>query len=190
MSRWNGTPAARRARPARAATVGISLFHTVGDRERALEQINTEVNQTYGDLFAAMGWRVDHPVLDEQSPLHNFWVLDVRPTVDEWKRFYDEQRDSWWTRWASNWETYESWQARIRRLRELVKSRIGKHLASPESTDLPTTVFQDASDVIRDVARDTKHAVGDVWGATRVALYMGVGIAGLYAATQIAKRAR
>jgi len=152
------------------AQVGISLFHTVGDRERAVEQMATDFAGAYGDLFTAMGWRPDHPELDEASPLYQFWAIDVKPTVDEWSKFRDEQRDSYFTRWATNWETYESWQERLKRLRELIRARLG-HMTSAEPLTLPTTILADAEDA-------AKKVVDKTFDVAKVATVAAIGVGG------------
>ena len=164
------------------AAVGISLYHTVGDRERAIEQINTGFNEAYGDLFRAMGWRQDRPEIDETTPLFQLWTLSIRPTIDEWKKFRDDQSGSFWARFSTSWETYESWQDRLKKLRELIRSAIGR-MATVEPRDLPTTIFADVAD-------DARKIGAGALDVTKTALYVGIGVAGVALAVSLSGRAR
>ncbi len=166
----------------RSALIGISLFHTVGDRERAVEQMSTDFAGTYGDLFTALGWRPDHPELDETSPLYQFWLIDVKPTVDEWSKFCHEQRDSYFTRWATSWETYESWQERLNRLRDAIRSRIG-HMTSAEPASLPTTILADAADA-------TKKVVDKTFDVAKIGVVAAIGVCGALLAFSMVRRDR
>ena len=164
--RWTADLVTRRER----ALIGISLFHTVGDRERAVEQMSTDFAGTYGDLFTALGWRPDHPELDQTSPLYSFWVIDVKPTADEWGKFRDEQRDSYFARWSTSWEAYESWQERLNRLRDVIRARLG-HMTSAEPVSLPTAILADAADA-------TKKVVEKTLDVAKVATVAAIGVGG------------
>lgn len=113
------------------AQVGAEWFHSVGDRDRAIAQLSTEWQQLAADL--------------DGDPAHHAdpaWVkADIAPAIEEWNHFVSRETSSWWTRAATDWQVFEDWQERIKRLRELARAR-GIVLASPEPHPLPKTVWQ------------------------------------------------
>ena len=139
------------------AHVGISLFHTVGDRDRAVEQINTEFNVLTSELVQRMGGDPRDFVTDPQKLLdpavakrvsaayevlkrsryYPFWVTVYEPIYSEWRRFYADQ--SSWTEFMTNWDEYEHWRDRLVRLRKSVEDQVGP-LQSPGPVDLSKTL--------------------------------------------------
>ena len=136
----------RNAMLAVGSTVIPGLTTTVGDRERVLEQLHTDFAQLQGDIFAAVGWRTDHPVVNEKSPIWQWWEVDARPTVEEWQKFYADQAESWWEKFSTDWSVYTDWQKRLIQLRTLAKdqlARSGHRINSPDPVNIPRTPWDD-----------------------------------------------
>jgi hypothetical protein len=201
-----------------SASVGISLFHTVGDRDRAVERINTEFHVLISELEHAMG--VDPNDLTftaayqrpaafaaaqkkkELSPLYPLWRDVVSPVYAEFRRFYADQ--SSWTQFVTNWEEYENWMNRFKALRskasEVLKAH-GKDLTSPGPVALPTTL---PGDILEATGEGIKGAAGlakrgaegageAAMDAVKIAKYAAIGvlaIGGVIALTSVASHLR
>lgn len=159
-------------------TIGAALYHTVGDRERALEQLNTGFKTLTTEVMKLSGWSAD-PYQEGSGPLWDWWKLVGVPVLNEWQAFYAKQWASAWTRWATNWESYEGWQERLKKLRDAVVSQ-GASLTSPDPSDLPTTIIQD-------VGNQVKRAGEGLGGVVKVAAYTAVGIGAVYVAKTLFK---
>lgn len=160
-------------RHAHAETIiGASFYHTVGDRERALDQMATDFASLQNDIMMQAGWRAD-PYRAASGPLWDWWQSVGVPTMNEWQTFHANQTGSWVTRWATNWETFEQWQDRLKRLRDLARSH-GLTLASPEPVELPKTITQRAEEGIG-------GGLTSLWGILKMVLYAAIGITGFLA---------
>lgn len=177
--------AARTATPV-GSTVVPGLTTTVHDRELVLEQLHTDFAQLQGDIFAAAGWRSDHPVMDPKSPIAEWWELDVRPTIEEWQKFYADQAGSWWSRWQTDWDVYTGWQDRLVALRQIARSKLaqhGKKLQSPDPAKIPRVPWQGLGDGARDTATDLAKLM-------KYVAYAAIGVGGIYAVSSIASITR
>jgi hypothetical protein len=106
-------------------------FHGASDRAAALGQISADFHAFLGDLN-----------LHATSPADAAWIAAVvKPTIDDWQEFANKQGSSTLSPWVTEWSVYESWQERLRRLRELAHSR-GIVLESPDPVPLPKTIWQ------------------------------------------------
>lgn len=176
-----------------SARVGISLFHTVGDRDRAIEQINTEMHQIASELYTAMGvdWRalVNRPPVssavvwaayakvlaeaEQKMRASKHWPIwrDVfNPVYEEWNRFYADQ--SSWNEFFTSWDEYEHWQDRIKALYSAIESQ-GLALRAPAPQDLPRTIWAQAEKKVEDI-------FGGVTTMLKVAVYGGLAVAGVF----------
>ena len=161
------------------AAVGISLFHTVGDRERALDTLATGFATLQDEVMKAAGYQAN-PYKPASGTIWNWWQVVGVPTLNEWQAFHADQAGSYWSRFSTNWETYETWQARLAQLRDLVENH-GIKLASPPMVDLPKTL----PGSVLDAAGGAVQAIGHVghvalWGAVALgAAFAGVTIVNL-----------
>ena len=160
-------------------TVGLTLIPgvttTVGDRERVLDQLHTDFAQLQGDVFAAAGWRVDHPVADEASPVWRWWEAEARPTVEEWQKFYAQQVSSWWAKFSTDWDVYTAWQERLLKLRQAAADQLaqsGRRLTSPDPVAIPRTPWDRVRDLSGDV-RDTLKTAGLVAAGVGAVVLVG-----------------
>jgi hypothetical protein len=148
-----------------SAQIGSEWFHSVADRSRAVHQLNTDFQVLTADLAATV---TAHP-----TPAAAQWLsADVTPTLKAWSTFAQREIDSWLTRAATDWEAFEDWSDRLRRLRELARSH-GIALTSPEPADLPKTVWDRA-------ASGHGDEVTSWLGVGRVAMLGALGVAGVY----------
>jgi hypothetical protein len=198
--------------------VGISLFHTVGDRDRAVEQMNTELVMTVSDLIGRMGVDPKVFVQDiaamtrdpvgyvkriqaaratmEKSPLYPIYRDTLSPFYDEWNKFYTDQ--SSWQEWLTNWDEYEHWADRVKAIRASVDSQLGQldhgPLASPTpgdlSTTLPGAIIDTTGRVIKKVGTAAEKGAGDIWSMVKIGVYGALGIAGILAVTSIVQQVR
>jgi hypothetical protein len=194
-------------------SVGISLFHTVGDRDRLVDQIQTEISQLYNELWRKMGgdpsvldqqlamrdpigWSKRHQAQEEiikRSPLYPLYKDTFAPVYSEWKRFHDDQ--SSWVEWKTNWETYTGWRDRVADLHAHVVAEVRRimpddPIRTPSPSDAPTTIWEDTGGALKRGAGAIGGALGDVWKVAKVALYAGVAVGGVYVATKLVQTAR
>jgi hypothetical protein len=197
----NGRSPMRRAY-GRDALVGISLFHTVGDRDRAVEQINTEFVTLVSELAHKMGTDSKAITIDfaqmardpinywkrvqaatatmAKSPLYPLWRDVVSPVYAEWNKFYADQ--SSWREFMTNWEEYEHWFDRLKGLRNAVEAEVGP-LHSPDPLKLSETLPAK-------VARKAAEGAGDVLNIVKYAVYGGLALVGVIALSSVAQNLR
>jgi hypothetical protein len=118
--------------------VGQEFFHTVADRTRALSMLTTSFQGLSNDLAV---WQTANRDLPQATSTAQWIAADVTPTLDEWRQFFEHESRSWWSKLATNWETYEEWVTRLRQLRSMARAH-GITLQSPEPVDLPKTIWQ------------------------------------------------
>jgi hypothetical protein len=134
-TRWIGGRAEAEKPPAQ---IGQELFHTATDRDRAMAQLSTGFRALTCDLAVWLTTNKDHP--DASTTAH--WIAaDVTPTLAEWGEFVAREQKSWWTKIATNWETFEGWWDRLKQLRALARAH-GVTLQSVEPVPLPKTIWQ------------------------------------------------
>ena len=121
-------------------TVGIGqeLFHTVADRERAITQLSTGFRALANDLGVWLSSNTAHPAA---NTIAQWFAADVTPTLEEWNKFAAHENKSWWTKVATNWDTFEQWWGRLKQLRSLALAH-GVSLQSTEPVSLPKTIWQ------------------------------------------------
>jgi hypothetical protein len=120
------------------AVVGQELFHTVADRTRAIAMLSTGFKALANDLAV---WQTANKDAPDASSTAQWLAADVTPTLDEWRNFVEHESESWWTKLATSWETFEEWWNRLRQLRSLARAH-GVRLQSVEPVPLPKTIWQ------------------------------------------------
>jgi hypothetical protein len=132
-----------RGEAARPVTeIGQELFHTVGDRERAIAHLSTGFRALADDLAVWQTSNTNHP---DASANAQWLAADVTPMLEEWNQFVDHERKSWWTKLATSWETFEGWWERLKQMRALARAH-GITLQSSEPTPLPKTIWQKSAE--------------------------------------------
>jgi hypothetical protein len=144
--------------------IGGELYHSDGDRERALAELDQEIVR----LRAEIEPRVTAIAAPHQAA--QWWRIDVLPTLSEWATFREHQ-SSWFSRLATEWAVYEQWLSRIRSIRSGART-LGIVLSGPEPDALPRTVFERG-------ASGSGTTLASAWTVGRVLLYTAVGIAGV-----------
>jgi hypothetical protein len=121
-----------------AAQIGQELFHTAGDRDRAIAQLSTGFRSLASDLAV---WQTSNTTHPDASKIAQWIAADVTPTLEEWKAFVAREQKSWWTKIATSWETFEGWWDRLKQLRSLARVH-SVMLQSAEPVPLPKTIWQ------------------------------------------------
>lgn len=157
-----------------ATQIGHDLFHTVADRDRAIEQISTGFRALASDLALWQSSNAGHRDANKTA----LWLAaEVTPTLEEWAAFVEREKPSWWTKVATSWETFESWSKRLRQLRSQARLH-GVPLQSAEPVTLPKTIWQQSES-------GTGSEATAILGVLKIGAFtaLGVmGIAGLFAA--------
>ena len=191
--------------------VGFTLFHTVGDRERAADQLQTELTTVVSEMLRKMG--VDPSVLDadvaamardpagyskrkadqlatlRRSPLYPFWSSTVEPFRGEMRRFIESQGG--WTEyvWLTNWDDYERWFARLKALRDAVEKKAGP-LESLAPMPFDKNVIAEAADIAKRAAKKAVGGVEDVWNLVKYGAYAVLGIGTVVALSSVVSNLR
>lgn len=194
------------------AEVGISLFHTVGDRDRLVDQVQTEFSQLYAELWRKMGG--DPDVLDARgalrdpvgwaqrraaqqqiiakSPLYPLYKDTFAPVYSEWRHFHDTQGS--WQEWKTNWDVYEGWRDRLAALHAHVSDEVaritGDKIRTPTPTEAPRTVWGQAEHVIEHGACAVESGIADVWSVLKYGLLAALGIGAVVALSSVASNTR
>lgn len=195
------------------AEVGISLFHTVGDRDRLVEQIQTEFGQLYNELWRKMGgdpsilntsevkrdpvsWAKRFKAQEEiikKSPIYPLYKDTFAPVYNEWKHFYNEQ--SSWEEFKTSWEMYTNWRDRLAALHTHISNEVRRlmpdeEIRTPSPSSAPETVWEEAGGVVKRGASAVAGGIGDVWKIAKVALYAGIAVGGVYVISKAVQTAR
>jgi len=196
--------------PFAAAHVGGILFHTVGDRDALVEQVNTGFSILVRELIAKMGADPKDLVPDavamtrdpvgytkrlkaaldalQKSPLYPFWRDVVSPEYDAWNKFHAEQ--SSWEEWKTDYSTYENWVERLEAMRKTVNKRLAELNASPltgpQVVSLPKTVMEKGGEAVEAAAKGAAGAVGDVWSIVKWGVIGALVIGGVVALSSVA----
>lgn len=160
---------------------GAELYHSVGDRERALDQLATDFASLQNDIMQQAGWKAD-PYHPAEGPLFDWYRANVEPTITEWQTFHANQTASWPIRWATDWSVYQQWQDRLKRIRELAGAH-GVQLASPSPVELPKTIWQRG-------AEGVGSGTAALFTLLKVALYGAIGITGAVALYAVVREIR
>lgn len=185
----------------RRAYIGAAtVYHSVSDRDRAVEQINTEFAVFVADVMRSIGVNgadldlmFDPTFLTDKvkqarfgvargmlmaSPYYSLWRDVISPVYEEFKRFYHDQ--STWNQFVSSYDDYERWMQRLQQLRDAVDAQNIK-LRSPTPIPLPRTVWQEAGGVAHDAAQTVVNTAADLGKVLKVALIGVVAIGGAIA---------
>jgi len=178
--------------------VGITLYHSVGDRDHAVEELNGAWNAFVAECFQKMGadpskYNLPYATASYEnmqeflrqhatmmkSPYWSAWDLGISPTFSEWKRFYRDS--STWNEFLTSWEQYEGWYDKLDRSRKLWEEATHSHLQSVMPNAPPPTVFQQAGSAAAGAATKATDAVTDVWKTAKYILFGLLGVGGAIA---------
>jgi len=176
----------------RYAVVGISLFHTVGDRERALDQINTGFRTLNTEVMTMAGWNAD-PYHPAEGPIWDWWSITGVPVMEEWQKFYADQWGSYSTRWASNWEEYERWQERLVTLRNAAVAHGLKLITPPPAplgATLPGKIIDKTGCALDKAGHDIEDTLTGLMKVLKYTVYGALGVGALVAVASVASNVR
>ena len=136
---WCASGAIKRSSDKKPITeIGQALFHSVGDRERVIQQLSTAFRALVNDLAFWQSTNMEHP---DASSNAQWLAADVIPTLDEWNQFVEHEQKSWWIKLATSWEAFENWWEKLKQMRALARAH-GIILQSPEPQPLPKTIWE------------------------------------------------
>lgn len=190
--------------------VGITLYHSVGDRADAVKQMAVD----WDALYQALASQVGELTIDPKSPsgFHittqkewdanppdpkkvTWWKSYALPIIKEWVKFKRDQLGTDRTfaadyiafaeRFQTNWDVYEGWKKKLDNLRAEAQKR-GFSVELPKSTDLPTTVWADAGSALEKGAGAVGSGIGDVWKTLKYGVWGILGIGAIVAISSVA----
>ena len=128
-----------------------------------------------------------------------WWKSYASPIFAQWQRFKVDQIGgdrtvaddyiSFAERFKTNWDVYEDWKKKLDALRAEAKNR-GFEVDAPKPTDLPTSVWADAADVVESGVKKVASGVGDVWGIVKWGVIGALGIGAVVALSSVASNLR
>ena len=191
--------------------VGITLYHSVGDRADAVKQMAVDWDALYQNLAVQAGELTPDPKVpsgyrtatqlewDANPPDPNkgtWWKSYAKPLIKQWAKFKSEQLGTdtgaylaFAERFQTNWDVYEQWKAKLDTLRaEALKH--GFTIDAPVPTDLPTTLWADVANVVKRGAEKVAAGGEDVWKFAKYAAYGVLGIGAVVALSSVAQNLR
>ena len=206
----NGVPRGTYARGS-CAIVGLKLIHTPGDSDRAVRQIDTEMNAIVDAMYRAMG--VDPTSLRKPFTLSEAAKMskeDRDTRMGPWRdrvlaakakavqsplwAFFDSAVSPAYGEWLkflhdheyynvfTSWDEYEKSLERARQLRVAVKAK-GVHVETPEPVDLTKTLGAEAAEGLKGIGKEALKIMK--WAAIGV-----LAIGGVFALTSAASHLR
>jgi hypothetical protein len=121
-----------------AAQIGQELFHTVGDRDRAVAHLTTSFHALMNDLST---WLTANQSSPDASTIAHWIDSNVTPVIADWTTFSTQEKNSWWRKAATSWDTFEHWWGKLKQLRDMARVH-GVELHSVEPAPLPKTIWQ------------------------------------------------
>lgn len=190
------------------SVVGITLYHSVGDRADAVKQMDVDWNALYqklasqvGELTAdpssASGYRVATQREWDANPPDPkkvaWWKSYASPLIKSWVKFKSEQLGNrtfasdyiaFAERFQTNWDVYEGWKKKLDNLREEALKR-GFVVDTSAPAPLPTTVWADAGSALERGAGAVGSGIGDVWSTLKYGVWGILGIGALVAISSV-----
>lgn len=190
--------------------VGVSLYHSVGDRAEAVKQMSVDWSALYQNLASQVGELTPDP--KEPSGYHItsklewdaappdprkvvWWKSFAKPLFNSWAKFKSEQLGGNRTvasdyiafaeRWQTNWDVYERWLKKLTDLRAEAQRR-GFSIGAPAPAELPTTVWSD----VEEGAKRVVEGAGDTWTFVKYAAWAVLGIGSIIALSSVAQNLR
>lgn len=190
--------------------VGITVYHSVGDRADAVKQMAVDWNALYQNLASQVGELTPDPT--SPSGYHittqiewdanppdpkkvTWWKSYAHPLIKQWVKFKSNQLGGDRTvaadyiafaeRWQTNWDVYEDWKKKLDALRAEAQKR-GFVVDAPKPTELPTTVWADVAETVKEGAGKVAGGIGDIWSLAKYGLWAALGIGALVAVSSVA----
>lgn len=162
--------------------VGATYMHGPGDVSDELDQLHGEIMQ-FGQEIIEQLFQQDHPGFDiprpDASPDMLAWRRTVWvPFMDEWMAFRQVHGDSFWQNLplSGAWDRIQDFRQKLIAMRGLAR-QTGFQVRGPT----PIQPRRDAN---------VLEGVGDLWGAVKIAAYVGLGVGGIFLASAAIDRVR
>jgi hypothetical protein len=194
------------------AMVGVTVYHSVGDRQAAMKDLALAFDQLYGELnrqiFHAT---IEHPYgLASDTTIRMdwkiFWDTVASPVFNAWRDFKAERSAENWTHGGSyiaygeqfrtDWSEYEKWYDRLTDLRSRAQ-QIGIPLNTPEPKKLEQTIWAKAEEVASDLyeaakrtAKGAAKGAGEAWDIAKYGVIGALVIGGIVALSSVATNVR
>lgn len=194
--------------------VGLTIYHSVGDRAEAVKAMAIDWNALYQNLGSQAGvltadpksssgyryltqseWDANPP--DPKKVL--WWKSYAEPLFKQWAKFKIDQLGGDRTvgdayivfaeRFQTNWDVYEDWKKKLDVLRAEAEKR-GFKVDTPKPADLPTTVWADVGDVVSRGAGKVASGLGDVWNIVKYGAWAVLGIGAVVTISSVASNLR
>lgn len=196
------------------SSVGITLYHSVGDRAEAVKAMALDWDVLYQNLASQAGELIRDPtsqsgyrVMTQREwdakppdPKKVTWFKSYAfPLIRQWVKFKHDQIGgdrtvaddyiSFAERFQTNWDVYEDWRKKLDNLRAEAEKR-GFTIEAPKPQDLPTSVWSDVADVVERGAGKVAGGIGDVWNVVKYGAWALLGIGAVVALSSVASNLR
>lgn len=196
------------------SVVGLTIYHSVGDRADAVKQMAIDWTALYQNLASQAGVLIVDPKSSSGYRLMTqrdwdanppdptkvtWWKSYADPLFKQWSRFKLDQLGGDRTvasdyiafaeRFQTNWDVYEDWKKKLDNLRAEATKR-GFTVDAPKPADLPTTVWADVGDVVQRGAGKVASGLGDVWNIVKYGAWAVLGIGAVVAISSVASNLR
>ena len=202
------------ADPASREMVGLTIYHSVGDRAEAVKQMAEDWTALYQDLALQVGelscdptssggyryaTQADYDKLNPDPKKVTWFKSYFMPRVRQWNKFKSDQLGTDLTvapdyiafaeRFQTNWDVYEGWKKKLDALRNEAQ-RQGFTIGVPQAASLPTTAWSDVADVVERGAGKVASGVGDAWSIVKWGVIGALGIGAVVALSSVASNLR
>lgn len=196
-----------------AVVVG-RIYHSVGDRQDAVKQMDFDWTALFQDLAVQAGEltrdpnsssgyhftsQIEFDALKPDPKKVAWWKSFAKPRFKDWVKFRTDQLgqdatvapnyQAWTERFATDWSIYEEWKDKLDALRSAAQ-QAGFTIGVPAAQSLPTTVVEDVSTVAKKGAGVVATGVGDVWTLAKYGAWAVLGIGAVVALSSVVQNLR
>lgn len=194
--------------------VGLKIYHSVGDRLDAVNQMALDWTALYRDLAVQAGeltpdpkaesgyhitTQVEFDALNPDPKKVAWWKSIAKPRIHEWTKFKSDQLGTdltwggdyvgWTERFKTDWDVYEGWMAKLAALTAVARLQ-GFSIGVPPATPLPTTVWADVENIVKKGAEKLGGGAEDVWKLFKYGAWAVLGIGAVVALSSAAQNLR
>lgn len=168
------------------AVVGASIWQTPGGVQSELNQINDDINVFGHEITEFVTSLPGFPRVEPRwSPVQVWYGGVFSPWWQNWGAFYADNKGWWDNLWWNHAPEAEQFAKQLVEMRDVAR-RLGVGVLSPTPTQFAPSLLADPTDNVFDrTARGVGDALGDVKTFTKVALYGGLALLGVFALTSV-----
>ena len=112
------------------------------------------------------------------------------PLLKEWRAFFEKNKGWWDNFWWNHAPEAEAYSDQLVEVRARAK-QLGMDVSSPTPTHFaPSLLLDPRHNVIDSLGDGAQHALTDLWGVVKIALYAALAISGGYVLLTLAKTAK